>query len=92
MVPSKLRTERRRPKMSTVIPFRYIRKKELLTFLGVSKATLERDTAKGDFPKPYPLGRRIIAWRSDEVLAYLNSLPHMEDAYSRHDRQKENAV
>lgn len=72
--------------MSASIPFQYIRKKKLCDLLGISRATLERSIATGDFPKPYSLGKRIVAWRDDEVMAHLNSLPRMDDAYSRHSR------
>jgi len=72
--------------MSASMPFRYIRKKELCTFLGISRATLERYIATGDFPRPYPLGKRIVAWRSDEVMAHTSALPRMEDAYACRNR------
>lgn len=62
--------------------FRFIRKKELCSILGVSRATLERYVAEGLLPKPRKLGKRIVGWRSDELEPVLVALPVVEDAYS----------
>ena len=73
--------------MSVSIPFRYIDQKAVCAILNVSRATLERQVAEGRFPKPYKLGKRAVRWRSDEITAYINALPRLDDAYCRHDRK-----
>jgi prophage regulatory protein len=67
---------------------RYMRKKEICFAFGISRSTLERQVAEGIFPKPVKLGKRIVAWPSDEVEKYRDTLPRMDDAYScRADRK-----
>lgn len=68
--------------------FRYIRKAELINRTGLSRSTIEREVAAGRFPKPYKLGARVVAWRSDEIEGYLNALPPVKNAYSGHNRKK----
>jgi Predicted transcriptional regulator len=68
--------------------FRYYRKAELVKLFGLSRSTIEREVAAGRFPKPYKFGERIVAWRSDEIEEYVNSLPRGENAYSCHRRKK----
>ena len=72
--------------MSANIPFRYIDQKAICSIFNVSRATLERQISEGRFPKPYKLGKRTVRWRSDELEAYINNLPRMDNAYSRHGR------
>lgn len=62
--------------------FKYLRKSELCEKLSISRSTLERYVAAGLLPKPYSLDKRAIAWRLDEIEEYLNSLSHIDDAYS----------
>ncbi|GAB4231983.1 MAG: hypothetical protein Kow00109_04330 [Acidobacteriota bacterium] len=42
--------------------------------LGVvtNRATLRRWVAAGDFPPPIPVGPNSLAWRADEVRAWLD--------------------
>ena len=69
--------------MSEKNTFYFIRFQELRKILGgVSRSKIERDVASGDLPKPYRLGKRIVAWRSDEIAEYLNNLLRVDDAYS----------
>ena len=54
---------------------RFIRFAELQTILGgVARSTIERGVANGVLPTPYKLGSRMVAWRADEINAYLESL------------------
>lgn len=62
--------------------FHYIRKAELCKRLGVSRSKIERDVAAGILPPPYRLGVRVVAWRSDEIEAYLDSLSPVSNAYA----------
>ncbi|MDL2314051.1 AlpA family phage regulatory protein [Desulfovibrio sp. OttesenSCG-928-C14] len=78
--------------MNKVTPsssFRFISKKEAYAMLGISRATFERMVAVGLFPKPFQVGKRAVRWRSDEVEAFIRSMPRLEDAYASHFNGKE---
>lgn len=65
----------------------YVHKKTLCQILGVSRSKIERDVAAGLLPKPYKLGKRTIAWRSDELKEYLDSFPRIENAYDSYNKK-----
>lgn len=46
---------------------------EMTTF---SRTTVYRMIERGDFPRPVKLGLRRVAWRADEVAAWLESRKH----------------
>lgn len=75
----------------TIPTFRYLNKKELLTTLGVSRATLERMVSDGTFPPPYRISRRATRWRSDEVASFIARLTRLDSAYARRAGGKEAA-
>jgi prophage regulatory protein len=52
---------------------RLLRPKDCAKALGVSPVTLWRWSARGDFPRPFRLGRQAIAWDESEVLAWLET-------------------
>jgi len=54
-------------------PRRFIRLKELTHIVGYSRSTIYSHIRTGQFPKPYPLGSRSIAWFSDEIEAWMES-------------------
>lgn len=69
--------------------FHYIRIWALCELLGgVSRSKVERDVAEGRLPAPYRLGVRTVAWRSDEIEEYLNSLSPITDAYASRRRNE----
>ena len=43
----------------------------VLAAAQVSRATIYERMARGGFPRPRPIGRRSVAWVSDEVRAAL---------------------
>jgi prophage regulatory protein len=51
-----------------------LRLRDLKALLGVSRSTIYRLIAERGFPKPYLIGARAVAWRRDEVLAWLGEL------------------
>lgn len=65
---------------------RFIRFPELQKILGgVSRAKIERDVASGKFPRPYKLGKRMVAWKSNELDEHLASLQRVSvDSYKSH--------
>jgi predicted DNA-binding transcriptional regulator AlpA len=52
-------------------PRRFIRKRELLTMLPFSAATLHRKIKAGEFVRPVKLGPRITAYSLEEVNEWL---------------------
>ena len=53
---------------------RFLRFPELQAILGgVSRAKIERDVASGMLPAPFKLGKRMVAWRYNEIEEYLAS-------------------
>lgn len=47
--------------------------------VGIPKSTLWMLIASGEFPKPREIpGRRIVAWREDEIDRWIESLPVSE--------------
>ncbi len=57
----------------TTTPRKLVRKKELLTMLPFSAATLHRKIRAGDFVRPIKLGERITAYDLAEVNAWLSA-------------------
>ena len=46
---------------------RLIRLREVLHRTGMSRSTVYRRMELEQFPKPYPLGGRIVAWAESEI-------------------------
>lgn len=59
--------------------FHYVRRIALQNMLGgISRCKLEALVGEGVIPKPYRLGKRTIAWRSDEIQSALEKIPRIE--------------
>ena len=54
---------------------RLIKLPEVLRLTGLSRSTLYRKLKEGDFPRPVQLGKRAVAWRESEVIAWINGRP-----------------
>ena len=67
--------------------FRYIRRKAVMEMLGVSRSMMESLVRKGLLPRPYKLGARAVAWRSDELAEAMANFPRLETAYERSGRR-----
>lgn len=50
--------------------FRYMKCPEVCAHTARSKAAIYAGAADGSFPRPYKIGARASAWRSDEVEAW----------------------
>lgn len=46
---------------------RLVRLPEVLHRTGLSRSTVYRRMELGQFPKPYPLSNRIVAWAETEI-------------------------
>tara|TARA_R110000868_G_scaffold5097_5_gene31542 strand:+ start:3842 stop:4009 length:168 start_codon:yes stop_codon:yes gene_type:complete len=47
--------------------------KQTIDKIGISKSTLQRLRAAGNFPEPKRLSPRRIAWNADDIAAWLAS-------------------
>ena len=55
---------------------RVVRPREVRELLGnISKSTLWRWIAKGQFPRPMKLGERAVGWRQSTLNEWLDSRP-----------------
>ncbi len=48
----------------------FLRLQEVKSRTGLSKTEIYRRIAEGTFPRPIPLGKRSVGWRSDELDAW----------------------
>ena len=54
---------------------RLLRAKEVAGLIGVSRSTLYRMVAAGQFPQPIRIGPRASRWRMSEVQEWMASRP-----------------
>jgi predicted DNA-binding transcriptional regulator AlpA len=54
-----------------------LRKPVVVAITGRSYSSIRRDIARGSFPSPVPNGVRSIAWRSEEIAAWMKNLPDL---------------
>ena len=52
---------------------RTLRLPEVLSYVGLSKSTVYGLMRRDDFPKPIRLARRAIAWRKDDLDAWIDA-------------------
>lgn len=50
-----------------------LRRIEVESRTGLSRSTIYAWMAQGAFPRPVKLGARIVAWREDDVVSWLDS-------------------
>ena len=48
-----------------------IKRAQVQSATGLSRSTLYRLAASGQFPRPIQLGPRAVGWRSDEIAAWI---------------------
>jgi len=63
-----------------VFPRRILRLPEVCAITGRSRPTIYRHMNQGRFPVAIKLGEKSIGWFSDEIEAWLDSLPRVEIA------------
>ena len=54
---------------------RILRRRDVERLTRLSKASIYRKMRNGTFPLPLKLGERAVAWRADEVHAWIESRP-----------------
>lgn len=66
---------------STLSPLQKVTNQPLLRLHEVievtrrSRSAIFRDVKEGTFPQPVRIGRRAIAWRTADILDWINNLP-----------------
>lgn len=60
-----------------VIPIQrtLLRLPDVIARTGLSKSTIYRLIAAGEFPSPRKLGQRAVAWKASEIAEWESSLP-----------------
>ena len=62
----------------TVNDQRLMKLREVLVVCAVSRSTLYEMIARAEFPSPVRVSERAVAWRHDEVLAWIRSRPRVK--------------
>lgn len=50
-----------------------IRRKEVIAMTSLSRSTIDRREAEGNFPARIALGTNIVAWRFEEIIAWIDA-------------------
>ena len=58
---------------------RMMRLPEVVIATGLSGTTIWRREKDGQFPRRRRLGTNIVAWRSDEIAAWIEALPEANE-------------
>ena len=66
--------------MDVTPEYRLIKMQEVLRICGMSRSTLYRLVAKGQFPAPLRLGPRAARWRLHDVIEWVDGLPTANEA------------
>ena len=61
-----------------IAPYQMYRLPQVASILGVHPRTIERWMDSENFPRPYKIGPSAIAWRSDEIEAWVKGRPTKE--------------
>jgi prophage regulatory protein len=57
-------------------PARFVRLPEVLEITGLCRSTIYKLIAKGEFPAPYKLTQRAVAWQQADLDIWANNLPN----------------
>lgn len=63
-----------------IAPYQLYRLSQVAALIGVSKRTIERWQETENFPRPYKIGPSVIAWRSDELEAWIAGRPRKQSS------------
>ena len=58
---------------------RLLRLPDVCEITGLSPTTVWRREKDGQFPRRRRLGANIVAWRSDEIAAWIEALPEVDE-------------
>jgi prophage regulatory protein len=62
-----------RPHAALNASHRIVRRREVEDITGLSRSSLYRLAAAGQFPRPIQLSARAVGWRASDVAAWLES-------------------
>lgn len=48
-----------------------IRRNELEKLIGLSRSCIYKRMSEGTFPKPIPLGGRLVAWKAEDIESWI---------------------
>ncbi|MDC0883373.1 AlpA family transcriptional regulator [Litorivicinus sp.] len=54
---------------------RFVRLPEVLAMTGLCRSTIYKLISQGEFPAPYKITRRAVAWRQSDLDNWSNNLP-----------------
>ena len=54
----------------------YLREKQILESLPITRSTLWRWVKHGQFPKPVKISQGVTVWNQDQVETFLNGTSH----------------
>lgn len=57
----------------------FLRLKDVLAATGLGRSTIYHLIKKEQFPKAIKLGPKSVAWKSDDVEAWMQSRPYTDD-------------
>lgn len=57
-------------------PVKMMRLAEVEATVGLKRSAIYDHISRGTFPKPLRVGPRLVAWRSDELAAWQDSLKY----------------
>lgn len=66
---------------TTSIPSRLLRRPEVQALTGLARSTIYDGMAAGTFPAPVRLSSRSVAWRLEDVRAWIESRPCARPAH-----------
>lgn len=52
---------------------RFLRLPDVKRIVGYGRTAIYQKIKAGEFPRPYPLGARAVAWLSDEIDSWVES-------------------
>lgn len=52
---------------------RFFRRRQVLEMFGLANSTLYAFIKQGRFPKPVPIGNRIVGWRESDLIKWQKS-------------------
>ncbi|KAA9005944.1 helix-turn-helix transcriptional regulator [Histidinibacterium aquaticum] len=55
------------------MPSQVYRRPAVEEMTGLSRSSIYDMMARGEFPKPVKIGRRAVAWREGDIVAWLNA-------------------
>jgi len=64
--------------MEQLTPGQLVRIKQLKEVTNLPKSTIYRLISENRFPRQLKLGERIVAWRTDDIIAWMDGLQEVK--------------